>query len=205
MENNIPSPKQSFIRQLLRGQKEFLSTLLAGEKMANRYLIKMLPLAVIGTAAYGLAMSTSLNQLSFWELAQKMITLLFISTILATPSLYIFSIIRGASFSWRQLLFLLTGQLTVAAIVLVSFLPIIWFFLLTADTLHFISVINVILIGFSLLLGISFLEKGFRAQFNLLNNGNKKIKSGLDVLLIWAIIYAAVLIQMGIFLKPFFI
>lgn len=96
--------------------------------MADRYLIKMLPLAVIGIAAYGLAMSTSLNQLSFWELAQKMITLLFIPTILVTPSLYIFSIIQGASFSWRQLLSLLVGQLTVTAIVLLSILPIIWFF-----------------------------------------------------------------------------
>lgn len=198
------SSSESFLKKLLQGKKEFFTDLFQGGPAMDRNIVLLLVTVIIGVALYGLTLSTGMNVVPPFVLVRKIMTLIFVSTAIVTPSLYVFSMIRGTAFSLRQLLVLLVSYLVVVTIVLVGFLPIVWFFLFTSEYLEFPRIMNGALIAFSVIFGIAFLEKGFRVARDLLGTDEKKGRSGIDVLLIWAIVYAAVLIQMGMELSPFF-
>lgn len=177
-----------------------------GEHKGLRVLLSELIFTLFfGLYIYGIIVGTfqGWNPLHFGVVALKMLILAFGTTALCTPTLYVFSALRGSNITLKQFLLLLVGMLATSALVLLGFVPIVWFFIFTADNSPlFIEGLHIVVMVLAVLFGFWFLQNGMRFFYEKYKADDKTTHSALDVLLIWFIVFAAVAIQMYSELSP---
>ncbi len=178
---------------------------LFNNKTWNRYGIEFLIISFFGLAGFGAVMSTTSP--SWWHmltLSWKMIVLIWGSITLCTPSLYVFSAIRGSTIKLTQLVFLLLGAMATTGIVLLSLAPITWFFIWTTESKRFIEMMTAAIIGLAILFGLYFLAKGLRSVHDRQPERLAWQKPATDILLVWLVVLLVVIVQMSQKLSPWY-
>lgn len=177
----------------------------------NRIAAEFLLVSIVGTALFGLVMSTQ-----GWEwqhslrLVWKMLVLVWGPMLICTPSLYVFSALRGSRLTLSELVYLIVGSMATTGVVLLALAPVTWFFTWTTTTVEFIQGMNAFVIALSLAFGLLFLAKGstfINIKYYELEKerGSRKGRIMNDVLLLWFILFLVVVLQMGEKLGPWYL
>ena len=189
----------AIIEAVLRSRDRFFAEIREGVDLAPK-MRAMLISSIVFLALYGAVMGSTH---SLWQVLSSAVKLplLFLATLtVCSPTLYFFNLIFGSDQSLSQNFSLILTAITVTAVVLLSFSPIVLFFLLTTSHYQFFKLLNVGVFAVAGAVGVIFLSHGMRI---VSPEDRRGARSRRNVVRLWIIIYAFVGSQMAWTLRPF--
>jgi len=187
------------IETILRNRHRFFIEIREGVEL-SRKMRAMLISSIAFFALYGAVMGSTH---SLWQTLSSAVKLplLFLATlVVCSPTLYFFNLIFGSNQSLAQNFTLILTAITVTAVLLLSFAPIVLFFLLTTSHYQFFKLLNVGVFSISGIVGVLFLTQGMRI---VSDSGKEGVQARRNVVRLWILIYAFVGSQMAWTLRPF--
>jgi hypothetical protein len=187
------------IETILRSRHRFFIEIREGVEL-SRKMRAMLISNIAFFALYGAVMGSTH---SLWQTLSSAVKLplLFLATlVVCSPTLYFFNLIFGSNQSLAQNFTLILTAITVTAVLLLSFAPIVLFFLLTTSQYQFFKLLNVGVFTISGIVGVLFLSQGMRL---VSSSGKEGARARRNVVRLWILIYAFVGSQMAWTLRPF--
>jgi hypothetical protein len=160
----------------------------------------MLMSSVAFLALYGAVMGSTHSLWQALSSAAKLPLLFLMTLLVCAPTLYFFNLIFGSDQSLSQNVALMLTAITVTSVVLLSFAPIVLFFLLTSSQYQFFKLLNVGAFGVAGIVGVVFLAQGMRA---VSASGQGPAGAREAVVQFWILVYAFVGSQMAWTLRPF--
>ncbi len=189
----------TIIESILRDRNSFFTEIRQGQGL-NEKMWAMLISSIAFLALYGAVMGSTH---SFWQALSSgfKLPLLFLATlIVCAPTLYFFNLIFGSNQSLSQNIALMLTGITVTAVVLLSFAPIVLFFLLTSSNYQFFKLLNVGVFAVAGIIGVLFLAQGMRT---VSASGAERANARIIVVRLWILVYAFVGSQVAWTLRPF--
>ncbi|MEE9616485.1 MAG: actin-binding WH2 domain-containing protein [Anaerolineae bacterium] len=189
----------AIIETILRNRRGFFIEIRDGVELGHK-MRAMLVSGVAFLALYGAVMGSTH---SLWQALSSAVKLpiLFLATlVVCSPTLYFFNLIFGSNQSLTQNFALILTALTVTAVLLLSFSPIVLFFLLTTSHYQFFKLLNVGVFTIAGIVGVTFLGHGMRI---VSASGKERARARRNVVRLWILIYAFVGSQMAWTLRPF--
>ena len=189
----------AIIETILRNRRGFFIEIRDGVELGHK-MRAMLVSGVAFLALYGAVMGSTH---SLWQALSSAVKLpiLFLATlVVCSPTLYFFNLIFGSNQSLTQNFALILTALTVTAVLLLSFAPIVLFFLLTTSHYQFFKLLNVGVFTIAGIVGVTFLGHGMRI---VSASGKERAGARRNVVRLWILIYAFVGSQMAWTLRPF--
>ncbi|MHA2104132.1 MAG: hypothetical protein ACW981_11955 [Candidatus Hodarchaeales archaeon] len=161
--------------RILRNKNQFYEAL--GEKKG---LISIILNAVISITVFGALYGATMGVWSWEEPTQILfsfikVPLLFLTSIsVVLPSYYIVNLAMGGRNSFLQLASLVLSSFSIATTILLAFVPVNLFFMITSprdtDSYFFMILLNLIIFGFGGLLSIVYMVEGVRYLSHMENN-----------------------------------
>ncbi len=189
----------TIIETILRDRKSFFMEIREGRRLGEK-MRAMLISSFIFFALYGAVMGSSH---SLWQALSSAVKLplLFLTTlVVCAPTLYFFNLNFGSNQSLGQNVALMLTTITVTSVLLLSFAPVVMFFLLTTSQYQFFKLLNVGFFTISGLVGVTFLGQGMRV---VSYGGSERASARRTVIWLWILLYAFVGSQMAWTLRPF--
>jgi len=184
--------------QLLFREREYLFENIYREKNLNAIIKYFAFWALVFSAIHGfcLGIYSGLPQMAVG--AVKVPLLLLLTLAVCSPALYAFNIILGPRLSFRQIISVLCVKTYLLSIILVSFSPIVAFFMVTGGTHDFATLLNVGVFALAGLLGVRLL---WNAMQYLTRRSGRQPQYGL----MWCrmLVYVFVGTQLAWTLRPF--
>jgi hypothetical protein len=187
------------IETILRNRRYFFCEIRDGAGL-NKKIRAMLISSFIFFALHGAVMGSTH---SLWQTLSSAVKLplLFLSTlVVCSPTLYFFNLIFGSNQSLTQNFTLILTAITVTGVLLLSFTPIVLFFLLTTNSYQFFKLLNVGVFTVAGFVGVRFLSQGMNVVSAA---GDEGAAARRNVVRLWIIVYAFVGSQMAWTLRPF--
>ena len=187
------------IETILRNRHRFFTEIRDGVELGHK-MRAMLVSGMAFLALYGAVMGSTH---SLWQALSSAVKLpiLFLATlVVCSPTLYFFNLIFGSNQSLTQNFALILTAITVTAVLLLSFAPIVLFFLLTTSHYQFFKLLNVGVFTVAGIVGVTFLSQGMRL---VSASGKEGAGARRNVLRLWILVYAFVGSQMAWTLRPF--
>ena len=189
----------AIIETILRNRRQFFIEIREGVEL-GRKMRAMLVSSIAFFALYGAVMGSTH---SLWQTLSSAVKLplLFLATlVVCSPTLYFFNLIFGSNQSLVQNFTLILTAITVTAVLLLSFAPIVLFFVLTTSHYQFFKLLNVGVFSITGIVGVIFLSQGMRI---VSASGKEGAGARRNVVRLWILIYAFVGSQMAWTLRPF--
>jgi hypothetical protein len=189
----------AIVETILRNRRQFFIEIREGVEL-GRKMRAMLISSIAFFALYGAVMG---SYHSLWQTLSSAVKLplLFLATlVVCSPTLYFFNLIFGSNQSLAQNFTLILTAVTVTAVLLLSFAPILLFFLLTTSNYQFFKLLNVGMFTITGIVGVIFLSQGMRI---VSASGKEGAGARRNVVRLWILIYAFVGSQMAWTLRPF--
>ncbi len=187
------------IETILRNRYHFFGEIRDGIGLSEK-VRAMLISSILFLALYGAVMGSTH---SLWQALSSAVKLplLFLATLLVcSPTLYFFNILFGSDQSLTQSIALILTAITTTAVLLLSFAPIVLFFLLTTSQYQFFKLLNVAVFTIAGITGVLFLSQGMRVVSASAQEGATARRR---ILRAWILVYAFVGSQMAWTLRPF--
>lgn len=188
----------TIIESILRDRRTFFAEIRQGQELKEK-MRAMLISSIVFLALYGAVLGSTH---SLWQASSSAfkLPLLFLATlIVCAPTLYFFNLIFGSNQSLSQNIAIMLTTITVTAVVLLSFAPIVLFFLLTSSNYQFFKLLNVGVFAAAGIIGVLFLIQGMHS----VNAGQGGAAARMTVVQLWILVYAFVGSQMAWTLRPF--
>jgi hypothetical protein len=189
----------TIVEAILRDRQGFFAEIRAGRRLGEK-TVAMVVSSIAFLALYGAVMGSTH---SLWQALSSAVKLplLFLATLaICAPTLYFFNLVFGSNQSLGQNVALMLTAITVTAVVLLSFAPIVLFFLLTSSQYQFFKLLNVGVFAVAGVVGVLFLAQGMRAVAASSEEGASARQA---VVRLWMLLYAFVGSQMAWTLRPF--
>jgi len=189
----------AIIETILRDRHRFFLEIREGKGLAEKMRAMLISSAAF-FALYGAVMGSSH---SLWQALSSgaKLPLLFLATlVVCAPTLYFFNLNFGSNQSLSQNVALMLTTITVTSVLLLSFSPVVTFFLLTTSQYQFFKLLNVGVFAISGIVGVTFLGYGMRVVSCA---GSEGARGRRTVVWLWIILYAFVGSQMAWTLRPF--
>lgn len=186
------------VETILRNRILFFQEIRDGVRLGEK-MRAMLISSLVFMALYGAVMGSTH---SLWQALSSAVKLpiLFLATLfICAPTLYFFNVLFGSNQSLTQNVALILTAITVTAVLLLSFAPIILFFLLTTSQYQFFKLLNVGIFAISGVMGVVFLSQGM--QIVAADTGGDSARR--NVLRLWMFLYAFVGSQLAWTIRPF--
>jgi hypothetical protein len=187
------------IETILRSRRHFFLEIREGIGLGNKIRAMVLA-SVVFLALYGMVMGSTH---SLWQVLSSAVKLplLFLATlVISLPTLYFFNLIFGSNQSLTQNFCLVLTAITVTSVILLSFSPIVMFFLLTAKNYQFFKLLNVMVFTVAGTVGVRFLGQGMQMVSTGVAEGGRARR---NIVRLWILVYAFVGSQMAWTLRPF--
>jgi hypothetical protein len=191
----------STVISLLQNRQEFLAEIHDSVKLKSKISSLMLS-SFCFFAVYGAIIGTFHSPLQAVSSAIKLPALYLITLLVCLPTLYIFNILFGAKQSITQHFTYLLTAVTVIAVLLCGFAPVVLFFLITVNDYPFFVLLNVVIFALTGIIGVSFLYQIMKPVGN--DDSQQSIKVRTNILRFWLVLYGFVGSQLGWTLRPFF-
>jgi len=191
----------AIIETVLRNRHRFFIEIREGVELGS----KMRAMLISGIAFFALYGAVMGSTHSLWQALSSAVKLplLFLATlVVCSPTLYFFNLIFGSNQSLAQNFTLILTAITVTAVLLLSFAPILLFFLLTTSNYQFFKLLNVGVFTITGIVGVVFLSQGMRIV-SVSASGTEGARARRNVVRLWILIYAFVGSQMAWTLRPF--
>jgi hypothetical protein len=189
----------TIVEAILRDRQTFFREIREGRGL-NEKMRAMLISSIAFLALYGSAMGSTNSLWQTLSSACKLPILFLATLVVCAPTLYFFNLIFGSDQSLSQNVALMLTAITVTAVVLLSFAPIVLFFLLTSSNYQFFKLLNVGVFTIAGIIGVLFLVQGMRV---VSANGTGDADARLTVVRLWVLAYAFVGSQVAWTLRPF--
>ena len=189
----------AIIETILRNRRLFFAEIREGVDLEQK-MRAMLVSSIIFFALYGAVMGSTHSLLQALSSAVKLPLLFLATLVVCSPTLYFFNLIFGSNQSLSQNFALILTAITVTAVLLLSFSPIVLFFLLTTRQYQFFKLLNVGVFTVSGIVGVIFLTQGMRI---VSASGKEGAQARGAVVRLWILVYAFVGSQMAWTLRPF--
>jgi len=189
----------AIIETVLRNRKVFFAEIREGIDLGIK-IRAMLVSSVIFLMLYGAVMGSTHSLWQALSSAVKLPVLFLATLIVCSPTLYFFNLLFGSSQSLSQNFALILTAITVTAVLLLSFAPIVLFFLLTTSHYQFFKLLNVAVFAITGGVGVAFLSQGMRIVSAGAQEGARARR---NVVRFWVIVYAFAGSQMAWTLRPF--
>jgi len=185
---------------LLRDRKLFLEEIRAGIRLPSK-ITALLICSSLFFATYGAIIGSFHSFPQALASAIKLPAFYLMTLIICFPTLYFFNILFGSKKSFAQHFAMLLTSASVISVLLFSFAPITLFFLISASNYQFFVLLNVAIFVITGFIGIKFLYQGMRV---MTVEDTEGIKTRMDILRFWLVLYAFVGTQLAWTLRPFF-
>jgi hypothetical protein len=189
----------TIIETILRDRQRFFLEIREGRGLAEK-MQAMLISSVAFFALYGAVMGSSHSLWQALSSAAKLPLLFLTTLVVCAPTLYFFNLNFGSNQSLSQNVALMLTTITVTSVLLLSFSPVVTFFLLTTSQYQFFKLLNVGVFTVSGVMGVIFLSRGMQV---VSYGGGEGKKARRRVVWLWIILYAFVGSQMAWTLRPF--
>ena len=189
----------AIIETILRNRYHYFDEVREGIGLPEK-MRAMLVSSIAFLALYGAVMGSTHSLWQALSSAAKLPILFLATLIVCSPTLYFFNVLFGSKQSLSQNMALILTAITVTAVLLLSFAPIILFFLLTTSHYQFFKLLNVAIFAIAGGMGMVFLSQGMRV---VAASGKEGARARRMVLRLWVLIYAFVGSQMAWTLRPF--
>ncbi len=189
----------AIIETILRNRRLFFAEIREAVELGPK-MRAMLVSSVAFFALYGAVMGSTHSLWQTLSSAAKLPILFLATLVVCSPTLYFFNLIFGSNQSLTQNFALILTVITVTSVLLLSFAPIVLFFLLTTSHYQFFKLLNVGVFTVAGGVGVRFLSQGMRV---VSSSGDEGTKARRNVVRLWILIYAFVGSQMAWTLRPF--
>jgi hypothetical protein len=187
------------IETILRNRYHFFVEIRDGIGLGEK-MRAMLVSSLIFLALYGAVLGSTHSLWQTLSSAAKLPILFLATLIVCSPTLYFFNILFGSNQSLTQNFALIMTAITVTAVLLLSFAPILVFFMLTTSGYQFFKLLNVMIFTICGIVGVMFLSQGMRIVSAA---GKEGVSARRWVMWLWVFVYAFVGSQMAWTLRPF--
>jgi hypothetical protein len=187
------------IETILRNRHHFFIEIRDGVGLRGK-MRAMLISSIIFLAMYGAVLGSTHSLWQALSSAAKLPILFLATLVVCSPTLYFFNVLFGSNQSLTQNVVLILTAITVTSVLLLSFTPIVLFFLLTTSGYQFFKLLNVGICAVSGWMGVLFLSQGMRI---VAAAGKEGASARSNVVRLWIVLYAFVGSQMAWTLRPF--
>ncbi len=188
------------IETLLRNRFRFFGEIRDGVDLPRK-IAAMLLWAAVFLALTGAVIGSKHSVLQALASGVKLPLLFLITLLICLPTLYFFNTLFESSLNLYQNLALILSAVTVTAVVLLAFMPVVLFFMLTTGSYQFFKLLNVVIFTLSGGIGLAHLTQGMRL---LTARDRRGAQARGWVLRAWILLYAFVGSQLAWTLRPFF-
>jgi hypothetical protein len=188
------------VETILRDRHQFFEEIREGVGVQEKTRSMVVSTAAF-LAVYGAVLGSTHSLLQALSSATKLPLLFLITLAICVPALYVLSVLFGASQRLTQSIALVLSAITVTAVLLLSFAPITFFFMLTTSGYQFFKLLNVLFFLIAGSLGMVFLSQGVHVVSTSDKQEGAKMRRLL--LYVWIVLYAFVGSQMAWTLRPF--
>lgn len=189
----------TIIEEILRDRQRVFAEIRAGQGLGEK-MRAMVISSIAFLALYGAVMGSTHSLWQALSSAAKLPLLFLATLVICAPTLYFFNLIFGSNQSLSQNVALMLTAISVTAVVLLSFAPIVLFFLLTSSHYQFFKLLNVGVFTVAGIVGVLFLAQGMRAVSMGPREG---ARARQNVVRLWILVYAFVGSQVAWTLRPF--
>ncbi|MFZ5919148.1 MAG: actin-binding WH2 domain-containing protein [Chloroflexota bacterium] len=189
----------SIVETILRNRRRFFIEIREGIGLSEKTRAMLLS-SVIFFMLYGAVMGSTHSLWQALSSAVKLPVLFLATLVICSPTLYFFNVLFGSNQSLTQNFALILTAITVTSVLLLSFSPIVLFFLLTTSHYQFFKLLNVGVFAVCGGIGVVFLNQGMR----VVSAGSQEGERARGcVMQFWVVVYAFVGSQMAWTLRPF--
>ena len=188
------------IEAILRNRYRFFSEIRAGVDLGPK-IRAMMTSSVLFLLLYGAVIGSQHSLLQALSSALKVPALFLVTVLICLPTLHFFHVLFGASLSIRQNFALILTAITVTSVLLLSFSPVVLFFMISTADYQLFKLLNVAIFAICGAIGLGFLYQGVK-MIAVVDGDTGKSRRRMIVL--WALLYAFVGTQLAWTLRPFF-
>jgi len=186
------------IETILRNRYHFFVEIRDGIGLQGK-MRAMLVSSVLCLALYGAVLGSTHSLWQALSSAAKLPILFLATLVVCAPTLYFFNVLFGSNQSLTQNVALILTAITVTAVLMLSFTPILLFFLLTTSGYQFFKLLNVAICAITGFTGVLFLSQGMAV---IAAAGKEGARARRNVVRLWVLIYGFVGSQMAWTLRP---
>ncbi len=183
----------------LQNQEEYFDRIANEENIARR-IVRLLGLFFSLTFFYGVIMGCYSGVLQAFTAGIKVPILFLLSLVICYPAFFLLQFILGSRMRLGQMTAIILAGFVLTGAIMVSFTPIVIFFVLTGGNYHFLQLLHV---GIFLLAGAFGMKSVMDALKYSCDRKNVYPQIGVVVFRFWAVILAFVGIQLAWNLRPF--
>ena len=189
------------LMQLLRDRSSFL-TEIENNKYIDRKIVSLLVCSSLFLALYGAILGSTHGGLQIISSAFKLPALYLLTLLICLPTLYFMDVVLGSKQTFSQYVALLLASVAMMSVMLFGFAPVTFFFRLSIDDYWFFLLLNIIVLGFTGIVGIGFF---YRSMMSLIEKEQlgKASKNRYKLITGWLFLYGFVGSQLGWTLRPF--
>jgi len=187
------------IETILRNRYHFFIEIRDGIGLREK-IRAMLISSIAFLALYGAVLGSTHSLWQALSSALKLPILFLATLVVCSPTLYFFNVLFGSNQSLTQNFALILTAVTVTSVLLLSFTPVVLFFLLTTSGYQFFKLLNVAICAISGWMGVLFLSQGMQIVSAA---GKEGAAARRNVIRLWIVLYAFVGSQMAWTLRPF--
>ena len=189
------------LMQLLRDRSSFL-TEIENNKYIDKKIISLLICSSLFLALYGAIIGSTHGGLQIISSAFKLPALYLLTLLICLPTLYFMDVVLGSKQTFSQYVALLLASVAMMSVMLFGFAPVTLFFRLSIDDYWFFLLLNIIILGFTGVVGIGFFYKAMMSLIEKEQLG-KASKNRYRLITYWLFLYGLVGSQLGWTLRPF--
>jgi len=183
----------------LHNNEAYFDTL-SREARIGRRITRMIVLFTALTAFYGLVMGCYSGVLQALTAAVKVPVMFFLSLVVCFPAFFLIQYILGSRMSLSMMTGIILSGFVLTGAIMVSFTPVIVFFILTGGDYHFLQLMHVAVFSLSGVFGMKMVLDALR--YSCEQKGVYP-HTGVVVFRFWVVILAFVGIQLAWNLRPF--
>ncbi len=190
----------TIIETILRDRASFFAVIRDNIDLWTK-IEAMLVSCITFFAIYGMVMGASHSPIQSVVSLVKLPILFIVTLIICAPSLYFFNLLFGSKQTLGQNISLILTAMSVTGVLLLSFAPVTFFFLITTRQYAFFKLLNVVFFIIAGGLGLVFLRAGMIATtdpHNMQGIGTRRL-----IFFLWILLYAFVGSQMAWTLSPY--
>jgi hypothetical protein len=174
--------------------------MLSDPDSSRKVVIKQVGITLLFSLIYGIVMGSYNGVIQSLVTGLKMPCLIFLSLIICFPALFVIQYMIGSKMSFVQMSSILFSGFTVFCTIIVSFAPIIVFFMITSENYSFLKLLHVAIFVFSGFFAVKTIINGLAFSCE---KKNIYPKQGMTVFIFWIFIFAFVSSQLAWNLRPF--
>jgi len=180
--------------------KEAYFESLSSDNKSKGITLKQIGVIFLFAFVYGMIMGSYNSFLQALVSGLKVPVLLFLALFICFPAFYVIQYMLGSRMSFKQMINMVLSGFVVQTTIMVSFAPIVIFFMITGNNYSFLKLLHVAIIAFSGVFGMRTMIEALKFSCE-----KKSVypKIGIKIFRFWVFVFAFVGIQLAWNLRPF--